>query len=161
MKLQAGAVIVMVLTAACGGGSSASSPSGPPVLGTSPDAWAQGTWAAVRMNGQPLPFQDSPAYPYVTYDSLTVAVLFVGTSKTASIIPSRTLHFSANSAPSQIVCGDVSSVSIGTTTLSTRVAGVTTTVGNCNASTVAFDFTRLGDSLAGTWGGVSVRLVKK
>ena len=125
-----------------------------------PDAWAQGTWVAVRMNAAPLPFRNSPNFPYIQYDSLTVSVLFAGTSRAAAVYPNQTLFFSANAAPSPIICdGALGSVIIGATTLSTRPTGLFTSIGGCNSSFVTFDFTRLGDSLAGTWAGVSVRLV--
>jgi hypothetical protein len=145
---------VIFVVAACSG-SQATAPN--------PAAWSSGEWVAVSMNGLPLPYRDSQAFPYVSYDSLDVFVNIIGASPpTASVFPWEYLHFSANLAPTFIACWETLGPAVVTsTTLGTRTSGSLTSGGGCNPSLVTFDFTRKGDSLSGIWGGVNVMLIKR
>ncbi|GAB1345000.1 hypothetical protein [Gemmatimonas sp.] len=139
-----------------------SSGTGPtPAPGTDA-AWASGTWVAVRLDGQPLPHRDAPTYPYLQTDSLKVSVLIIGTTRTASVYPYARSFFSASTTPTALGCGEaLAPVTILSTSLSTSAVGATTNIGGCNTNWVTMTLTRKADSLAGTWLGRDIRLVKR
>ncbi len=127
-----------------------------------PTAWAAGTWTAVRMDGKPLPYKDSPSFPYTQTDSVTIIVLTYSTPATAAVYPTTVLYFNAVLAPSPILCWEpFGHATITSASFSTRAIGAFTAGGSCNTSWVTFDLTRKGDTLSGTWSGKSVQFVKR
>lgn len=114
---------------------------------TSPDGerpWWEGTWRAVRANGQPLPARAG---------TVDVSALQLG--------------FSAYQAGSNSVSETASSASCSTSTGRTTTATTVTISGWLSAVCTeaaggsTLTFTRKGDSLSGTWRGLDVRLVKQ
>lgn len=145
--------VAALVLAACGGASD----SGPSTV-----SWANGTWIAVRANGLALPFRDAQTFPYVRSDSLTLFIFDPPLSVQGAVFPYQTLVFSAATTPTPIVCFDDNVlVTVTSTGLTTSARSGTTTGGGCNSSFVRLTLTRKGDSLAGTWNGADVRLVRR
>jgi len=146
----------MLLFAACAKKDSVTGPS-------SAEAWASGEWVATSMSGAPLPYRNAQTFPYLTYDSLDVFVNIIGDSPpSASVFPYSTLHFANGTTPTPILCSEaLGPVTITSSTVVTGASGTVTNGGGCNPSLVTFDFTRSGNTLVGTWAGVSVVLIKR
>jgi len=119
----------------------------------------------VLANGKPLPFRDSPNYPYVQFDSLVIIAYHSPKGDQysfAGVFPNSSLYFSASTRPTALVCAEPGAMLfVSATEMETAAKGATTTIGGCAAAYAAFSFARKGDSLAGTWGGADVRLVKR
>ena len=130
--------------------------------GPAPASWANGIWRASRMNGQPLPYRDAATYPYLQMDSLLLFIFDPPLGGHAGdVFPSETLFFSATLTPTPILCWDDDlAVTVTAGGLTTHAKGAVTTGGGCNVSFAAFNLTRAGDSLVGTWNGATVAMVK-
>lgn len=148
------ALLALVLAAACGGGTTA------PADRT---AWATGTWVAVRMNGQPLPYRSpTNAFPYTRSDSLVILILGHPLEGQGGVFPSQTFFATPTSTGTPLLCYEgFPTILVTATTVVTSAHGVLTSGSNCNSAFVDFSLTRKGDSLAGIWSNVDVRLVKR
>lgn len=151
--------IVAVLTfaftfAACGG----ESPTNTSPF--APDPGLGGDWYAVRLNNAALPYATDFG---VTYDSLLVNVLIIGESRTASVYAHYSSQTLTGLPPRKNVCGEpLGPATIIGSSVSTFAAGSRTFIGSCGTQWVTMTLRRTaGDSLAGQWLGMEVRLVKR